>query len=101
MSPHLNHKTRTTANRRPSVKERAGHVAAALGVCIAATTAVALSGAHLNQRPAEQHGGPVSAQQIAREIRVLEAKGYVPTACTINGTLMRNYHTGQSVTVKL
>jgi hypothetical protein len=47
-----------------------------------------------------KHAGHVSAQQLAREIRAFEAKGYVPTLCIVGGTLMRNYSTGQSVTVK-
>lgn len=50
-------------------------------------------------RPAET-SGRVSARQIARETVALEAHGYTPVACTISGTLMRNYHTGQSVTVR-
>jgi hypothetical protein len=47
------------------------------------------------------HAGHPSAQQLTREITALERKGYVPTACTVSGTLMKNYSTGQSVTVKL
>jgi hypothetical protein len=45
--------------------------------------------------------GRASAQQPAREIAALQAKGYTPVACTVSGTLMRNYHTGQSVIVRL
>jgi hypothetical protein len=47
-----------------------------------------------------EHAGQVSARQLAWEIRAFEAKGYVPTSCIVGGTLMRNYSTGQSVTVK-
>jgi hypothetical protein len=53
-----------------------------------------------NRTGQAEHAGHVSAQQLAREIRAFEAKGYVPTACIMGGTLMRNYRTGQSVTVK-
>jgi hypothetical protein len=48
----------------------------------------------------KQQAGHVSAQQLAGEIRAFEAKGYVPTSCIVGGTLMRNYRTGQSVTVR-
>jgi hypothetical protein len=34
-------------------------------------------------------------------MRALEAKGYVPVSCTTGGTLMRDYRTGRSLTVKL
>jgi hypothetical protein len=62
-------------------------------VCVAATIAVTVSGAHANPRTVKPNGR-VSAQQFAREIRTLEAKGYVPASYTIGGTLMRNYRTG-------
>jgi coenzyme F420-reducing hydrogenase gamma subunit len=92
--------TRTTVNRRRRVKHRLVQVVVALGVCVAAGCAVTVSDAHSNQRPMNQQAGHVSAQQLAREIRAFEAKGYVPTLCIVGGTLMRNYSTGQSVTVK-
>jgi hypothetical protein len=119
MSPHLNYQIararqqeiashainshhgdamRRTGNRHRSVRHRLAQVVTALAVCGAAGTVVAVSDAHPNQRPVRQH---ISAQQMGREMRALEAKGYVPTACTVNGTLMRNYRTGQSVTVEL
>jgi hypothetical protein len=100
MNSHRGRARRTTVDRYRSVKHRLVQVVAALGVCVAAGTAVTVSEAHLNQRPMKQHTGHVSAQQLAREIRSFEAKGYVPASCTVSGTLMRNYRTGQSVTVK-
>ena len=63
-------------------------------------TAVTVSDAHSNQHPTKLHDGHVSAPQLAQKIRAFEAKGYVPTSCTVSGTLMRNYSTGQSVTVE-
>jgi uncharacterized protein (DUF2126 family) len=93
------HHTHATRDRHRSVKHRLVQAVAALGVCLAAGTAVTVSEAHSNQRAMSQHGH-VSAQQLAREIRRFEAKGYVPTSCTVSGTLMRNYSTGESVTVK-
>jgi hypothetical protein len=98
---HLSRSTRRAVNRHRSVKHRLSQVVAVLAVCGAAGTAVTVSDAHSNQRRMTHHAGHVSAQQLAREIRAFEAKGYVPTACTVSGTLMRNYSTGQSVTVKL
>jgi hypothetical protein len=94
--------TRRTVNRQRSVKYRLAQAAAALVVCATAGTAgtaVAVSDAQPHQRPSKQQTVHVSPQQLAKEIRTFEAKGYVPTSCTVSGTLMRNYSTGQSVTV--
>ncbi len=87
-------------HRRRSVKSRLIQLVSVLGVCVAAGTAVTVSDAHPTQRPVKQHAVRVSAQHVAREIRAFQAKGYVPTACTVSGTLLRNYTTGQSVTVE-
>ena len=100
INSHRRHPTRPAVNRHRGVRYRVVQLVAGLGVCLAAGTAVAVSDAHSNQRPMMQHARHVSAQQLAREIRTFEAKGYVPTSCTVGGTLMRNYSTGQSVTVK-
>lgn len=97
---HRSHAAPTIVNRHHGIKHRLGRIVAALGVCVVAGSAVAASSAHSNQRPMSQHAAHVSAQQLAREIRTFEAKGYLPTSCTVSGTLMRNYSTGQSVTVK-
>ena len=99
VNPHRSHSRRTGVSRRRTIRYRLVQAAAVLGVCGAAGSAVTVSAAHSNQRPIEQRAAHVSAQQIAREIRAFEAKGYVPSACTVSGTLMRNYSTGQSVTV--
>jgi hypothetical protein len=101
INSHRIHSRRTTVDRFRSVKHRLVQGVAVLGVCVAAGSAVTVSEAHLNRRPITQHTGHVSAQEVAQEMRSLEAKGYVPTACTVSGTLMRNYRTGRSVTVKL
>jgi hypothetical protein len=96
---YRSHATRRTVNRQRGVKHRLAQVAAALVVCATAGTAVAFSDAHPHQRPIKQQTVHVSPKQLANEIRTFEAKGYVPTSCTVSGTLMRNYSTGQSVTV--
>ena len=85
--------------RRP-VRQPLGRAVAALSVCLGIATAVTVGGAHANPSSA-QSGGRVPAQQYAGEIRALEAKGYAPASCAIGGTLMRNYRTGRSMTVKL
>ena len=97
---HPSAATPTTVNRHRRVKHRLVQIVAALGVCVAAGTAVTVSDAQSNQRPMNENAGQISAQQLAREINVFEAKGYVPTSCIVGGTLMRNYSTGQSVTVR-
>jgi negative regulator of sigma E activity len=91
------HDIRSTGSTRRSVFRRLGQAAATLGVCLAAVTTLAMNGAHANPRPAKS--GHLSAQQLAQNIRALEKKGYVPVSCTIHGTLMRNYSTGQSLTL--
>jgi hypothetical protein len=105
VNSHHSHAARTAANPNRAnpnrrVKHRLGQVVATLGVLVAAGTAVTVSEARSNQQPMKLHAGHVSAQQHAREIRTFEGKGYVATSCTVSGTLMRNYNTGQSVTVK-
>lgn len=88
-------------NKIAHVKHHFGRVVATVGVCAAAATAITVGEAHSNQRPVQQRAGHLSAQQLARKIHTLETKGYVPTSCTVNGTLLRNDSTGRSVTVKL
>ena len=100
LNSHRSHTMRTAVNWRRSVKHRLVQVAAALSVCLAAGTAVTVSDAHSTQSPMKQHTVHLSAQQLMREIRAFEHKGYVPTACTVSGTLMRNYSTGQTAIVK-
>jgi hypothetical protein len=99
LDAHRRHNVRGTDNPRRPVRQHFGQVASAVAVCVAATIAVTTGGAPANPRTVKA-SGHVSAQQFAREIRALEAKGYLPASCTIGGTLMRNYRTGQLVTVK-
>jgi hypothetical protein len=84
-----------TAGRshRPTTS-RAARAVAAVGVCLAATAAVTVTGAFASQGPGGT-GGHISASQTSREIRALEAKGYTPYQCTPKGTLMRNRRTGR------
>lgn len=97
---HHAHEMPGTDDQRRPVRRRFGRAVAALSVCLGVATAATVGGAYANLAPVKT-GGRVSAQQYAGEIRALEAKGYVPTSCTIGGTLMHNYRTGRSVTVKL
>jgi hypothetical protein len=99
VNSHRSHSRRAGINRHRTVKYRLVQVVALLGVCGVAGTAVTVSDAQSNQLPMKQHASHVSAQQLVRKTRALEAKGYVPTACTVSGTELRNYSTGQSVTV--
>jgi hypothetical protein len=80
-----------------SVQRRVGSLAAAVGVCIAATTAVTMNVA--GATPGQMKAGGVSAKQLAQETRALERHGFVPTSCTVRGTRFRNYATGQSLTL--
>ncbi|HEY1519417.1 MAG TPA: hypothetical protein VGF91_23510 [Solirubrobacteraceae bacterium] len=100
INSHRSHTMRTAVRWQRRAKHRLVQMAATLGVLVVAGTAVTVSDARSTHNPMKQHAVHLSAQQLAREIRVLEHKGYVPTACTVSGTLMRNYSTGQSTTVK-
>jgi hypothetical protein len=98
---HRSDHRRTRIKRHRTLRYRLVQTVALLAVSGAAGTAVTVSDAHPNQRPMKERADHPSAQQLMREISALERKGYVPTACTVGGTLMKNYRTGQSVTVKL
>ena len=95
---HLRDLGDAATGQRRSVRSRVGQVAAGLGVCLVATTAMTVTGAHASPRP-KQHAAQNSAAQLARDIRAFEAKGYVPWQCTPEGTLMRDSH-GSFVTVR-
>ena len=72
---------------------------AAISMCVAAATGIAIGGASANPRP-KKPGSHVSAQKLQREMRTLRAEGFVATSCRVDGTLMTNYSTNQSVLVK-
>jgi hypothetical protein len=91
---------RGTAGPRHRVVQRLSGAVAALSVCLAVPIAVTAVGAHANPNSLK-YGSRVSAPEYASEMRALEAKGYVPVSCTTGGTLMRDYRTGRSLTVKL
>jgi anti-sigma factor RsiW len=92
-APVQAHRVANTNLVRRSVRSRVGQAVAAFGVCLAAATAVTVTGAQ-----ASSHLTPAS--QMNREIRAFEASGYVPFACTRQGTLMRNSNTGRFVTAR-
>jgi hypothetical protein len=96
---HAGEMHRTAGPRRP-LRQRLPQAVVALSVCLGVATAMTVGGAHADASSMKS-GGRVSAQQYAGEIHALEARGYVPAACTIDGTLLRNYGTGGSVIVKL
>lgn len=84
------------ASRGGRVCRGAGKAVALFGVCAVAITGVAVSDASARQSGARQRIH-VSAQQLERETRALEAVGFVPTACEVGGTLMTNDRTNQSL----
>lgn len=99
--PHDVQDVRAPAGR-PSgrIRGRARRAIAALGVCIAATSAVAITDASANPQRTNRHTR-VSAAQLAREIRALNTVGFVATSCEVGGMLMTNYSTDQSVLLSL
>ncbi|MGO9819842.1 MAG: hypothetical protein ACLPTJ_04210 [Solirubrobacteraceae bacterium] len=92
-APVQNHRVATTDLLRRSGNSRISQAVAVLGACLAAATAVTVTGAHASSHVTQ-------ASQMNREIRAFEAKGYAPAACTRQGTLMRDSHTGRFVTVR-
>jgi len=87
---------RAAAPRSERGRRRAGRAIAALGLCVAATTAFAISDASAHQGRANR-SNHVSAAQLQREMRALSAVGFVATSCEVGGTLMKNYSTNQSL----
>lgn len=78
------------ASAVPQASGAAGHTASA------SVPAPQVPGAEGRRAPASialYNGG-------MRKIRWYETKGYVPTACTIRGTLLVNPHTHRSVTIE-
>lgn len=63
---------------------------------VVASTAPHAPGAELGKAPVS-----LVYHRRMREMRAYEAKGYVPTACTIRGTLLINRRTHRSVTIEL
>lgn len=82
------------------VGSRVRKAATALGVCFAAAIGLTVTGAQASPHTTRPRAG-ISAAQLNPEIHALEAKGYLPAACTRDGTLMRNPHTGRLVRVRL
>jgi hypothetical protein len=82
------------------VWSRVRKAAIALGVCLAAATGLTVTGAQASPHTTRPHVG-ISAAQLNPEIDALEAKGYLPAACTRDGTLLRDPHTGRLVRVRL
>jgi hypothetical protein len=95
---HIREADATVVRCARSVQRRVTRLAAAVGVCIAATTAATMNVAGATPHPVKA-GGPVSAKQLAQETRALERRGFVPTSCTVDGTRFVNYATGQSLTL--
>jgi hypothetical protein len=94
---HAHHaiEPRPTAGRsRRSVTSRVGQAVVAVGLGLAATAAMTVSGAFASPRLARS-ADHVSASQLSRDIHALEAKGYTPYQCMRKGTLMRNSRTGR------
>ncbi|MGO9906196.1 MAG: hypothetical protein ACLPY3_10820 [Solirubrobacteraceae bacterium] len=96
IDPHEVQDVRADAPRSGRIPRRAGRAIAAVAVCVAATTVVAISDASANPQSAE-HSSHVSASQLEREMRALQARGFVASSCEVGGTLMTNYRTNQSV----
>jgi hypothetical protein len=69
---------------------------AALGVCVAATTAVAVGNASAHS-PAPEQRRQVSAAQLQRELNALKTVGFVASSCQVGRMRLTNYGTNQSV----
>ena len=78
-------------------RRRARRAISAIAVCVAATSVVAISDAGANQMSTRHTTRHVSAAQLEREMRSLNRLGFVATSCEIQGTLLKNYSSGQTV----
>jgi hypothetical protein len=79
-----------------NISRRASKAVAVLGVCVAATTGVAITDASAHPAAAKQ-ATHISARQLDREMNALRSVGFVASSCEVGGTRMTNYSTGQSV----
>jgi hypothetical protein len=98
--PHRAARFHEPSGRTPSCGHARIRRAIATVAAAFAAAAVAVSVAPASQTPAREVGH-LSPAQYTREIRALEARGYVQSSCTVNGTQLRNPRTGRSVTVRL
>jgi hypothetical protein len=89
---------RVVAGRRSGWSAR--RAIAALGVCTAASSFVAINNASAHPRAAEQPGR-VSGAQLQHELNALKTVGFVATSCEVGGMRLTNYSTGQSVLLSL
>jgi hypothetical protein len=90
---------RAVAGRRSGWGAR--RAIAALGVCAAASSFVAIDNASAHPRAAEQQPGRVSGAQLQHELNALKTVGFVATSCEVGGMRLTNYSTGQSVLLSL
>ncbi len=79
------------------LRRHAGNTIAVLGVCVATISGVAVSDASAKSSGSHKQGIRVSASQLQRESKALEAVGFVATSCEVGGTRMTNYQTHQSL----
>ena len=85
-------------------RSRARRALATAVVGLGITSAGCVVASAAPQAPASQGGKPTVSiapyQTQPPQMRAYEAKGYVPTACTIHGTLLVNPRTHRSVTIE-
>jgi len=86
-------------SRSARSRRRAGKAIAAFGVCVAATTVVAIGEASAHPRAAEQRSR-VSPRQFQTEMKERRVAGFVATSCEVGGMRMTNYSTNQSVLLR-
>jgi hypothetical protein len=89
---------RAAAGRRSGRSAR--RAIAALGVCVAASSVVAMSNASAHPRAVEQPSH-VSGAQLQHELNALKTVGFVATSCEVGGMRLTNYGTNQSVFLSL
>lgn len=91
-------------NRMNPFGLRARRTFAAVVVVLGLTSAGCVVASAAPQAPGAEGGKAAALFAVyhrgIREMRAYEAKGYVPTACTIRGTLLVNPHTHRSVTIE-
>lgn len=78
------------------LRRRLATAIATLGVCAAASTAVVITdaSAHPQSRTSGRHA---SAAQLQREMHALQTVGFVASSCRVDGMMMTNYSTNQTV----
>ena len=97
-SPHAHDVLKNVDRPRRTDVSRIGQTIAALGISLAVTATIAITGAHAKQGGGNA-GARMSAAQLEQKFRKLQTEGWVQSSCTRGGSRLHNIRTGEYMTV--